>query len=75
MHAVRIEPRHAGSVRRWSCLLLAGALLAACATPVGQSQELRGTYRENALVTNPNGGGPSVVRWGPPEPYNPASRD
>lgn len=56
-------------------LIAAGGVLASCDTPVGVSPSLQGTYRENALVTNPNGGGPQVVRWGAPENYNPDARD
>jgi hypothetical protein len=44
------------------------ASLAACSTPVGVAPNLRGTYWEHSLVTNPNGGGPQVVIWGPPDP-------
>lgn len=47
-------------------VFLSAALLASCNTPVGVSPALNGSYLENALVTNPNGGGPQVVRWGPP---------
>jgi hypothetical protein len=47
-------------------VLLSAALLASCNTPVGISPALKGSYLENALVTNPNGRGPQVVRWGPP---------
>ncbi len=60
----------------WFALLTAtGAMLASCDTPVGVSPALQGTYWQNALVTNPDGGGPQVVRWGPPQNYNPAGRD
>ena len=51
-------------------LVTAAASLGSCGTPVGVSPELRGTYWQNAIVTNPNGGGPQVVRWGPPQNYN-----
>jgi hypothetical protein len=52
----------------WFALLtVTGGMLASCDTPVGVSPALQGTYREHALVTNPYGGGPQVVRWGPPE--------
>ena len=58
---------------RWfSVLTTAGGMLASCATQVGVSPDLKGTYWQNALVTNPDGGGPQVVRWGPPQNYNPA---
>ena len=55
-------------------LLAAGASLAACDAPVGVSPDLQGTYWQKALVTNPNGGGPQVVRWGPPPNINRALR-
>jgi hypothetical protein len=44
-------------------------MLASCDTPVGESPARKGAYWQNALVTNPVGGGPHVVRWGPPQPY------
>ena len=54
----------------WFLLLTAGGgILASCDTPVGVSPALKGTYWEHALVTNPHGGGPMVVMWGPPENY------
>lgn len=64
-----------GNARPQVCRLLpllalltaAGGMLASCDTPVGESPALKGTYHEHALVTNPNGGGPQVVRWGPPQ--------
>ena len=60
-------------VCRWlawlAWLTAAGGMLASCDTPVGVSPALQGTYRENALVTNPDGGGPQVVRWGAPENF------
>jgi hypothetical protein len=49
-----------------SCTVLAS--LAACNVPIGVAPNLRGTYLEHALVTNPNGGGPQMVIWGPPDP-------
>ncbi len=62
-------------VCRWlplfALLTAAGGTLTSCDTPVGVSPALKGTYWEHALVTNPDGGGPMVVRWGPPEPYVP----
>jgi len=58
-------------VCRWlawfASLTAAGGILASCGTPVGVSPALRGTYWEHALVTNPDGAGPQVVRWGPPQ--------
>jgi hypothetical protein len=63
-------------VCRWSewfaLLTAAGGMLASCDAPVGVSPALQGTYWEHALVTNPDGGGPQVVRWGPPQNYNPS---
>jgi hypothetical protein len=50
---------------------MVGLLLAACSTPVGVAANLRGTYWQHALVTNPNGGGPQIVIWGPPDPFVP----
>ena len=52
-------------------LTAVGGVLASCGTPIGVSPALQGTYRENSLVTNPDGNGPQVVRWGPPENYAP----
>ena len=58
---------------RWlpcfALLFAAGCVLASCDAPVGVSPALKGTYWEHALVTNPYGGGPMVVMWGPPENY------
>lgn len=64
-------------VGRIALLLAVGALLAACGnnTPVGESPAFQGTYLEHALVTNPNGGGPMVERYGPPLNWNPSSRE
>ncbi len=61
---------------RWlasfALLTAAGGMLASCDTPIGRAPNLQGTYWQNALVTNPSGGGPQVVRWGPPQNYNPS---
>jgi hypothetical protein len=55
-----------GAFRRIACMLAAVVSLGACSTaPIGQAPNLRGTYLEHALVTNPNGGGPQVEVWGP----------
>jgi len=70
----RNHPRGQGFARI-ALLLAAGPLLAACDTPVGVAPNLRGTYWQNAIVTNPNGDGPQVVRWGPPQNYNASGRD
>jgi hypothetical protein len=52
----------------WIALLTAaGGTLASCGAPIGISPALQGTYRENALVTNPDSDGPHVVLWGGPE--------
>lgn len=51
-------------------------LVTACTTaPIGIAPNLKGTYDENALVTNPNGGGPQVIIWGPPVNWNPADNN
>jgi hypothetical protein len=55
-------------LRRLAFPLAVTCLLAACNTPIGVAPNLRGTYWEHALVTYPNGGGPQVVVWGPPDP-------
>ncbi|HTW70261.1 MAG TPA: hypothetical protein VME47_10265 [Acetobacteraceae bacterium] len=71
-----LPDRRVGGWRRgvvgMAMLATAGALLVSCDTPVGVSPALNGTYWEKALVTNPDGGGPQVVRWGPPQNYNPS---
>ncbi|HTB47170.1 MAG TPA: hypothetical protein VK741_26370 [Acetobacteraceae bacterium] len=59
-----------GALWRATFALATAVFLAACTSaPVGVAPNLRGTYWEHALVTNPNGGGPQVVRWGPADPY------
>jgi hypothetical protein len=63
----KVSSRVCRWLARIALLTAAGAALASCDTPVGVSSALQGTYRENALVTNPNGGGPQVVLWGAPE--------
>lgn len=55
------------TLRRLAFLLAVTMWLAACNAPVGVAPNLRGTYWEHAVVTYPNGGGPQVVIWGPPE--------
>jgi hypothetical protein len=62
-----------GGLPRLAVLVAAAGLLVSCDTPVGVSPGLQGTYWEHAQVTNPNGGGPQVVRWGPPQNYNPGA--
>jgi hypothetical protein len=58
---------------RWVALLTSvGGVVASCDTQIGVSPALQGTYWEHAFVTNPYGGGPQVVRWGPPQNYNPS---
>jgi hypothetical protein len=59
------------SLGRLVVLLAATGALSACNTPTGIAPSLRGTYWDHALVTNPNGGGPQVVIWGPPDPSFP----
>jgi hypothetical protein len=57
--------------RQLAFLLAAMVGLASCSAPVGVAPNLHGTYWRNALVTHPNGGGPEVVRWGPPDNNQP----
>jgi hypothetical protein len=59
---------------RLASLLAITAWLGACATPVGVAPDMQGTYWDHALVTNPNGGGPQIERWGPPDPSFPTIR-
>ena len=63
---VRRTGKHA--LRRLAFPLVLMSSLAACGTPVGVAPNLQGTYWGHALVTNPNGGGPQIVIWGPPDP-------
>lgn len=55
----------------FALLTAASGLLSACDTPTGVSPLLKGTYWEHAVVTNPDGKGPMVVRYGPPTNYIP----
>jgi len=78
MQTIRMVSRNAErrrDVARAAALLIAGAMLVSCDAPVGRAPDLQGTYWDNALVTNPNGGGPQVVRWGPPQNFNPSGRE
>jgi hypothetical protein len=67
------EPKARGiAAWQWAAALFAAGLVAGCsASPVGQSAYLQGHYEQNALVTNPGGGGPQVQQWGPPANWNP----
>ena len=56
---------------RFALMAVGGVMLASCDTPVGQAPNLQGGYWQNAEVTHPNNDGPQVVRWGPPQNYNP----
>ena len=60
---------------RFAIVTFAGGMLASCDTPVGRAPDLQGSYWQNAVVTNPDGGGPQVVRWGPPQNYNPEGQN
>jgi hypothetical protein len=62
----QVSPRVSRWLQLFVLLTASGGMLASCDTPVGVSPALQGTYLQNALVTNPDGGGPQVVRWGPP---------
>ncbi|HUN44361.1 MAG TPA: hypothetical protein VMU81_29060 [Acetobacteraceae bacterium] len=74
MRTGRVERRR--GLVQLALLVTAGAVLASCDnTPVGVSPSLQGTYWEKAVVTNPNGDGPQVVRWGPPQNFNPSGRN
>jgi hypothetical protein len=56
------------ALRRLALPLAVMAMLAACSdAPIGVAPNFHGTLWEHALMTNPNGGGPQVVRWGPPD--------
>jgi hypothetical protein len=58
-------------VLRGAILLLAAATpLAACDTPVGVPPSWRNLPMPPTQVTNPDGGGPQVTRWGPPGTSN-----
>jgi len=61
-------------LRRLAFPLAVTACLAACGTPVGVSPDFRGSYWDHARVTNPNGGGPQIEVWGPPDPSFPTIR-
>ena len=70
MRGCRAEEERWPGLRSLRRLLLPLALMAAlvgCNEKVGVAPNLQGTYWEHALVTNPNGGGPQVVIWGPPD--------
>lgn len=56
---------------RFAFLAVGGVMLASCDAPVGQALNLQGDYWQNAEVTHPNNDGPQVVRWGPPQNFNP----
>jgi len=62
-----VSARASRWLARFALLTATGVMQASCDTPVGVSPALKGTYQENARVTNPTGGGPQVVRWGEPE--------
>jgi len=44
--------------------LFLGISLAACSTPTGPAISATGS---RVIITNPAGGGPQVLRWGPPD--------
>jgi hypothetical protein len=64
---VNISSRVCRRLAWFVALTATGGMLASCDTPVGVSPALQGTYWSHALVTNPDGTGPQVVRWGPPQ--------
>jgi hypothetical protein len=71
----KVRSRVCRRLPRFALLTAVGGTLAACDIPIGVSAAQHGTYWEHALVTNPAGGGPQVVRWGPPQNYNPGAQD
>jgi len=44
-------------------------LLSACDGRLGTPASWRGTYLDKATATNPQGGGPQVIQFGPPQPW------
>jgi hypothetical protein len=48
-------------------LAATAAVLASCDTPVGTPPGFRNSSAPTTQLTNPQGGGAQVVRWGPPE--------
>ena len=50
------------TLRIWA----AAILLSGCNTPVGTPSSWQGTYLGKAIVTNPDGDGPQVLRYAPP---------
>ena len=67
---LRVQPVAVTVARRLATLTLricaAAILLSACDPPTGTPPSWRGTYLDKAVTTNPNGGGPQVIRYGPP---------
>jgi hypothetical protein len=67
---VAYSPRskHLGRIILPCVTLVAAAMaLAACDTPVGTPPSWRNLPLPPTQVTNPDGGGPQVTRWGPPD--------
>jgi len=62
------------SCRRLAALLAVSAWLAACDAPIGPATSPQGTYMGQALVTNPNGGGPQIIMRAAPETSNSESK-
>jgi predicted small lipoprotein YifL len=55
------------TILRSVLLLAAATALTACGTPVGTPPSWRNLPLPPTQVTNPDGGGPQVTRWGPPD--------
>ena len=55
------------SVLRLMLLAAAAGAMTACDTPVGTPPSWRGVGTVPTVITNPQGGGPQVTRWGPPD--------
>jgi hypothetical protein len=66
--ADRTDPAHHGRCAlRMVLPIAAAAALTACDTPVGTPSARRNVGSPPIQVTNPEGGGPQVTRWGPPD--------
>ncbi len=60
---------HGRSVLHFALLIAAATALTSCDTPIGTPPAWRNVGTVPTVVTNPNGGGPQVTRWGPPDTW------
>jgi len=60
---------HARTLATLILICAAAIPLSTCDTPVGTPPSWRGTYLDKAVATNPNGGGPQVIQFGPPDTF------